>query len=99
MRRWIKTAFMLSVLPLFLQASRGYVPEEADPAQGTVWDLRPLFKDTAAWDKEREQVEAALPGLAALKGAWVLTPSRWGRRWTESRPSGNGCGGSTRTPT
>lgn len=73
MRRWLRLAFMLTLLPILLGTSQGYVSDE-DPAQGTVWDLSPLFPDNAAWDKEREQVEAALPGLAALKGTLGVDP-------------------------
>jgi oligoendopeptidase F len=40
----------------------------ADPAQGTVWDLKPLFSDNVAWERERTDVENSLPGLAHLKG-------------------------------
>lgn len=42
-----------------------------DPAQGTVWDLSPLFRDDAAWDKERSEVEAALPALSQLKHGFI----------------------------
>jgi hypothetical protein len=74
MRRWRNLATILTLLPLFLEASHGYVPDDVDPAQGAVWDLRLLFPDNAAWDKEREQVESALPGLAALKGTLGVDP-------------------------
>src|ERR1700683_1193878 len=46
-------------------------PPEAgndDPAQGAVWDLSPLFPDAAAWEKERAQIDAALPELSRIKG-------------------------------
>jgi oligoendopeptidase F len=41
-----------------------------DPAQGTVWDLSPLYRDAGAWDKERADVEASLPALLRLKGGF-----------------------------
>jgi oligoendopeptidase F len=41
-----------------------------DPAQGTVWDLSPLYRDAGAWDKERADVEALLPALLRLKGGF-----------------------------
>jgi oligoendopeptidase F len=41
-----------------------------DPAQGAVWDLSPLFRDAAAWEKERLAVETAVPGLSQLKGTF-----------------------------
>ena len=46
----------------------------ADPAQGTVWDLTPLFADNAAWEKERAAVQNSLPGLAGLKGTLGRDP-------------------------
>jgi len=39
-----------------------------DPAQGAVWDLSPLFRDTDAWEKERAAVDAALPELSRING-------------------------------
>src|SRR5215813_2050691 len=52
--------------------SLGFSPPSSaaddDPAQGTVWDLSPLFRDDDTWDKERLEVEAALPALSRLKG-------------------------------
>jgi oligoendopeptidase F len=41
-----------------------------DPAQGTVWDLSPLFRDDAAWEKERADLDAALPAVAQLKNGF-----------------------------
>jgi hypothetical protein len=46
----------------------------ADPAEGVVWDLGRLYPDDSAWDKERTAVEAALPGLGALKGRLGASP-------------------------
>jgi oligoendopeptidase F len=74
MHRWMRLACILGLLPAFLQAWGEFVPDDTDPAQGTVWDLRPLFADAAAWDKEREQVEVSLASLAALKGSLGSDP-------------------------
>jgi oligoendopeptidase F len=38
-----------------------------DPAQGTVWDLSPLYRDDAAWERDRLDLETSLPELAQLK--------------------------------
>ena len=46
-----------------------------DPAQGTVWDLSPLFHDDNAWEMERREVEAALPALSGLKGTLGANPT------------------------
>lgn len=40
----------------------------AGEAPPMVWDLTPLYPGDAAWETERQAVEAELPGLAALKG-------------------------------
>jgi len=58
---------------LLLEVSR-YASDDVDPAQGAIWNLRPLFPNDIAWDREREQVEAALPGFAALKGTLGSDP-------------------------
>ena len=46
----------------------------ADPAQGVVWDLSPLYPDGATWQKERVALEADLAGVAALKGGLGASP-------------------------
>jgi oligoendopeptidase F len=35
-----------------------------------VWDLTPLFANDAAWDAERQAIQAALPQLAALRSGF-----------------------------
>lgn len=40
-----------------------------DPALGTVWDLKPLYADAAAWERDRASVERSLPDLAHLQGS------------------------------
>lgn len=61
----IISQFALMVAPAVAMAATD------DPAQGTVWDLGPLFRDDAAWDYERAQVEAALPGISRLKDGFT----------------------------
>ena len=56
---------------------------EQDAAQGVVWDLTPLFRDTAAWDTERQQAEAA-PCSPRIEGD-IATISPWGERNTRNR--------------
>jgi oligoendopeptidase F len=74
MRRWLGIACVITLSTIFLRAWQGSGPDEREPAQGTVWDLTPLFPDAAAWDRERQQLEAALPGLATLKGSLGVDP-------------------------
>ncbi len=63
----------LSLLAAWAHQASG-TADQPDPAEGTVWDLSPLFANKAAWDAEKEQVEAALPGLAALRGTLGKNP-------------------------
>jgi hypothetical protein len=70
---WLRLAYILTLFPLLLGVSR-YASDDVDPAQGAIWDLRPLFPNNTAWDREREQVEGALPGFAALKPDLGLRP-------------------------
>jgi len=70
---WLRLAYILTLFPLLLGFSR-YASDDVDPAQGAIWDLRPLFPNNTAWDREREQVEAALPGFATLKGTLGSDP-------------------------
>jgi oligoendopeptidase F len=44
---------------------------EADPAQGTVRDLSPLFRDDDAWNKELAAVEADLPAISQLRNSFT----------------------------
>ncbi len=45
----------------------------ADPTQ--VWDLSPLFKDAAAWEAERQALQAELPKLRALEKDFGTSPA------------------------
>jgi len=74
MRRWLGIALIITLSTIFQGASQGSAPAEPDPAQGVVWDLAPLFPGAAAWERERQKLEAALPGLAALKGSLGADP-------------------------
>ncbi len=63
----------LAVLTLSSTAFAATAPADSPPPapapiEGTVWDLKPLYPDDAAWETERKAIEAALPTLAALKG-------------------------------
>jgi oligoendopeptidase F len=51
---------------------RAEVP--AGPVQDAVWDLTRLYLDVGAWETERAAIEAALPGVAALKGSLGASP-------------------------
>jgi len=44
-------------------------------AQGAVWDLALLYPTPAAWDQEAADIEAALPGLAALEAGLGASPA------------------------
>lgn len=46
----------------------------ADPRY--VWDLAPLFASDAAWDAERQAIQAALPQLAALRNGFAKDATR-----------------------
>jgi hypothetical protein len=75
---WLRLAYIITLFPLLLGVSR-YASDDVDPAQGAIWDLRPLFPNNTAWDRERERVEAALPGFAALKRTLGSDPKRCSR--------------------
>ncbi len=64
MRRFARTLCLAS----FGAAIAGTAVSAETPPPPAVWDLRPLYATDAAWDTERQAIEAELPGLAALKG-------------------------------
>jgi oligoendopeptidase F len=68
MRLWLGIACLLTLLTGGPLAAQGTATNDRDPAQGVVWDLTPLFANDAAWERERKEIEAALAGLAGLKG-------------------------------
>ena len=53
---------------LIAAPARAQTPPKTEPSHGAVWDLSRLYSDAAAWEHEREAVEATLPDLASLKG-------------------------------
>jgi len=54
--------------------AQGPASPPADRTQDAVWDLTRLYPDAAAWETERAAVEAALPGVSALKGTLGASP-------------------------
>ncbi len=63
-----------AVLGLLLVVSQAAL-SATDPAQGAVWNLKLLFADSAAWEKERTATEASIPGLARLEGTLGNSPA------------------------
>lgn len=55
-----------------LAHAQAATPAAAAPAADPryVWDLTPLFANDAAWDAERQAIQAALPQLAALRSGF-----------------------------
>jgi len=56
---------------LFLAAAAAAAPglaDAAEPALPTTWDLAHLYPNDAAWEAERQAVEAELPKLLGFKG-------------------------------
>jgi oligoendopeptidase F len=49
-------------------------PAAAPPPAQDAWDLSRLYPDAGAWEAERVAIEAALPGIAALKGSLGASP-------------------------
>ena len=67
MQRRLGIACLITLSTILLRASQGSAPAEQDSAQGVVWDLTPLFPDAAAWERERQQLEAALREIEAAE--------------------------------
>ncbi|PKU22828.1 oligoendopeptidase F [Telmatospirillum siberiense] len=65
MRRFART---LGVACLALAPAGTAIAAASEAAPAMAWDLRPLYATDAAWDAERQAIEAELPGLSALKG-------------------------------
>ena len=58
-------------LSAFALAAAGPVAAAETAQPPAVWDLRALYATDAAWDAERQAVEAEVPALAALKGTFA----------------------------
>lgn len=67
MKRFARTLGVacLALCPAGTGATAAATSEATPPM---VWDLRPLYATDAAWDAERQAIEAELPELAALNG-------------------------------
>jgi oligoendopeptidase F len=54
--------------------AQGQASPSSDAARDAVWDLTRLYPDAAAWEAERAAVDAALPGVFALRGTLGASP-------------------------
>jgi oligoendopeptidase F len=68
MSRYVRMGAFILGVATWLAVHAGALDAAGDPAQGTVWDLSPLFASDQAWEAEHASVEAALPVIGRLKG-------------------------------
>ena len=68
MKRFHPSRLVLAALATVLAAAPALATERSEIPARYQWDLKPMYADAAAWDKDRARIEAEIPTVTRYQG-------------------------------